>query len=58
MKHMTEKGKIVVKKYDFRVKKRSFGRKQSWVGNQSRKAKWCKTQVFFLKKDKLEDMRG
>ena len=41
MKHMIEKGKIVVKKWVFRGKKRVIGLEKIRVGNQSRKAKWC-----------------
>ena len=28
------------------------------LATQSRKAKWCKTQVFFLKTDILEGVKG
>ena len=52
MKNMVEKGKIVVKKWDFGGKKRVIGLKKRQAGNQTRKAKWCKTQVVFLKIDK------
>ena len=30
-----------------------FGLQKSWVDNQSRKAKWCKMQVVFLKSNML-----
>ena len=61
---MAEKGKIVVKKWDFRGKKWDF-RGKKWVfggwkiraGNQTRKAKWCKTQLLCLKLDKTKDMK-
>jgi len=46
---MTEKYKIVVKKYDFWGQKRVIGFKKLRAFNQSRKAKWYKMQVFFLK---------
>ena len=49
---MAEKGKIVVKKWHFRGKKRVIGRKKIWAGDQTRKVKWCKMQVLFLKTDK------
>ena len=49
MKYMAEKGKIVVKKWFFWGKKWVFGVEKMRVGNQSRKAKWYKTQAFFLK---------
>ena len=51
MKHMAEKGKIVVKKW-------VIGGWKIRVDNQTRKAKWCKTQVFFLKNDKLEGVKN
>ena len=55
---MAEKGKIVVKKWDFRGKKWVIGGWKIRVDNQTRKAKWCKTQVFFLKNDKLEGVKN
>ena len=58
MKNRTEKGEIVVKKWDFRGKKRVIGLEKIRVGDQTRKAKWCKMQVFFLKIDKLEGVVG
>ena len=48
MKNMAKRGKMVVKKWVFRGKKWVFGVEKIRVGNQSRKAKWYKTQVFFL----------
>ena len=58
MKHMARKGKIAVKKWSFRGKNSVFGREKSWVGKQTRKAKWCKMQVLCLKMDKTKDMQG
>ena len=58
MKHMVKKAKIAAKKWNFRGKKGVSGSKKIWAGNQTRKAKWCKTQVLFLKTDKLEDVLG
>ena len=58
MKYMAEKGKIVVKKWFFGGKKWVFGVEKMRVGNQSRKAKWYKTQAVFLKIDKQEGMKG
>ena len=49
---MAKKAKIAVKKWDFRGKKGVIGSKKIWTGNQTRKAKWCKMQVLFLKTDK------
>ena len=51
---MAGKGKIAVKKWVFRGKKWVIGLGKIRVGNHSRKAKWCKTQVLFLKIDKTE----
>ena len=44
---MAKKGKIAVKKWD-------IGLRKLWCGDQTRKAKWCKMQVMFLKTDKTE----
>ena len=53
---MAEKGKVAVKKWVFGGKKRVIGRKKEWAGNQTRKVKWCKTQVLPLKTDKTKDV--
>ena len=58
MKNMAKRGKTVVKKWVFRGKKWVFGVEKIRVGNQSRKAKWYKTQVFFLKLNTLKDAKG
>ena len=58
MKHMAERYEIVVKKWVFRGKKRVFGLEKIRGGDQSRKAKWCKMQVLFLKTDKMQGMKG
>ena len=58
MKKRAEKGEIVVKKWVFRGKKWVIGLEKLRVGNQNRKAKWCKMQVLFLKIDKEEDAKG
>ena len=46
---MVEKGEIVAKKWVFRVQKLAIGIEKIRDVDQTRKAKWCKTQVFFLK---------
>ena len=51
MKNRAEKGEIAIKKWGFRGKKRVIGFDKLWVGNQTRKAKWCKMQVLLLKMD-------
>ena len=58
MKNMDERGEIVVKKWDFRGKKRVIGLEKIRGGDQSRKAKWCKMQVLFLKTDKTQGVKG
>ena len=58
MKNMAKKGKIAVKKWGFRGKKCDIGVEKIRSGNQTRKAKWCKMQAFFLKIDKLEGVVG
>ena len=58
MKSRAEKGEIVVKKWDFRGKKRVIGLEKIRGGNQTRKAKWCKMQDFFLKIDKAKGAKG
>ena len=58
MKHMAKKGKIAVKKWGLGAKSGQFGVEKIRVGNQSRKAKWCKIWVFFLKTGKLKNVKG
>jgi hypothetical protein len=48
---MAEKGKMIVKKWDFGGKNRVIGLLKRRAGNQTRKAKWCKMQVLCLKAD-------
>ena len=58
MKNRAEKGEIAVKKWDFRGKKRVIGLEKIRGGDQTRKAKWCKMQAFFLKTDKAKGAKG
>ena len=58
MKNMAEKGKIGVKKRGFRGKMGVIGLEKTRAFNQNRKAKWCKTQVVFSKKDKTEGIKN
>ena len=58
MKNLVKRGKMVVKSGFFRGKKWVFGVEKIRVGNQTRKAKWCKTQVLLLKRDKRKAMKG
>ena len=55
---MAEKGKITAKKWVLGAKSGDFGVEKIRVGNQTRKAKWCKMQVFFPKTDKAKDVKG
>ena len=58
MKHMAERYEIVVKKWVFRGKKRVIGLEKIRGGDQSRKAKWWKMQVLFLKTDRARGVKG
>ena len=57
MKYMVEKGKIADKKWVLGVKSGDLRVEKIRVGNQTRKTKWCKMQVNFLKIDKTKDMK-
>ena len=54
---MAEKGKIAAKKWVLGVKSGDLGVEKIRVGNQTRKAKWCKMQALFLKIDKTKGMK-
>ena len=54
---MAERGEIVVKKWVFRGKMGVFGLEKYRTSNQTRKAKWCKMWVLFLKMDKARGVR-
>ena len=58
MKHMPGKGKTAIKKWGFRGLKGEIGLGKLRDGNQTRKAKWCKMQVFFLNIDKTEGAKS
>ena len=51
MEHMAKKGKMVAKMWFFRGKMWVFGLEKLRASNQTRKLKWCKMQVMFLKTD-------
>ena len=57
MKNMAEKGKTAIKRWGFRGKKWVIGVEKIRVGNQTRKAKWCKMQPLCLKTDKRKDVK-
>ena len=58
MKHMAKKAKITVKKWVLGAKSGQFGVEKIRVGNQSRKAKWCKMQFFSKKTDKVKGVES
>ncbi len=58
MKHMAERGEIVVKKWVFRGKKGVNWLEKIRGGDLSRKAKWCKMQVLSLKIDKTRCVKS
>ena len=47
-----------IEKWVFRGKMGVFELEKNRTSNQTRKAKWCKTQVLFLKTDKTKDVKG
>ena len=55
---MAEKGKIAIKKWVLGAKSGDLGVEKIRVGNQTRKAKWCKMQVLGLKMDNPQDVKG
>jgi len=55
---MAKKGKLATKKWFFRAKKRVIGVGKLRVGNQKRKAKWCKMQAMVLKMDRKRNVKG
>ena len=46
---MADRGKMFIEKWFFRGKMGVFGLEKNQASNQTRKAKWCKMQVLFLK---------
>ena len=54
---MPKREEIAIKKWFFGGKKRVIGPKKSRDANQTRKAKWCKMQLFCLKTDKRKDVK-
>ena len=58
MKYMAHRGKMSVEKWVFRGKMGVIGVEKNRSSNQTRKAKWCKMRVLFLKMDKVRGVRG
>ena len=58
MKYVGQRGKMSIEKWGFRGKMGVFGLEKNQTSNQTRKAKWCKMQVLFLKMDRLRGVKG
>ncbi|MFC2265179.1 MAG: 30S ribosomal protein S1, partial [Prevotella conceptionensis] len=56
-KYVADRGKMSVEKWGFRGKMGVIGLEKFRSSNQTRKAKWCKMWVFFLKMDKARGVR-
>ena len=54
---MAKMGKMAIKKWGFEGQKWVIGLEKRRAGKQSRKAKWCKMQVVFLKIDITKDTK-
>jgi len=54
MKNRTKRGKMGIKKWGFRGKKRVIGSGKIASWRPTRMAKWCKIQVVCLKMDKSQ----
>ena len=57
MKNRARKGKMGVKKWGFGGKKWFFGLEKLRACNQTRKVKWCKMQLLFLKMDNVSRVK-
>ena len=58
MKYVAHRGKMSTEKWVFRSKRGVFGLGRNRTSNQTRKVKWYKMQVLFLKTDGVRDMKG
>ena len=58
MKSVAHRGKMSIEKWVFRGKMGVIGLEKNRTSNQTRKLKWCKMQVLFLKTDKTKDAKG
>ncbi len=57
MKYVGQRGKMSIEKWVFRGKMGVIGLEKFRSSNQTRKTKWCKMWVLFLKMDKTRGMR-
>ena len=58
MKYVAHRGKMSTEKWVFRGKMGVFGLEINRTSNQTRKVKWYKMQVLFLKIDRVRDVKG
>ena len=58
MKYVADRGKMFIEKWVFRGKMGVLELEKNQTSNQTRKAKWCKMQVLFLKTDKARGVKG
>ena len=58
MRYVAHRGKMSIGKWVFRGKMGVIRLEKIRASTQTRKAKWCKMQVLFLKTDKREDVKG
>ena len=58
MKYVARRGKMSTEKWVFRGKMGVFGLGINRTSNQTRKVKWCKMHVLFLKIDRVRDING
>ena len=58
MKYVAHRGKMSTEKCVFRGKMGVFGLGINRTSNQTRKVKWYKMQVLFLKIDRVRDVKG
>ena len=57
MKYVGQRGKMSIEKWVFRGKMGVIRLEKIQTSNQTRKVKWCKMRVLFLKMDKLRGVR-
>ena len=57
MKYVAYRGKMSIEKWVLRGKMGVIGLEKFRSSNQTRRAKWCKMRVLFLKMDKLRGVR-
>ena len=58
MKYVAYRGKMSIEKWVFRGKMGVFGLEINRTSNQTRKVKWYKMQVLFLKIDRVREVKG